>query len=113
MKKSKRLIPVILYGIFYMVCFAWLERMPVRYHIINSSLDKKIPFCEYFIVPYVLWFFYIAATVLYFAFFVDDETEYWNLIINLGQGYCKVGLVKPHSHSRIWDYAICVEVYSI
>ena len=86
MKKSKRLVPVILYGIFYMVCFAWLERMPVRYHIINSSLDKKIPFCEYFIVPYVLWFFYIAATVLYFAFFVDDETEYWNLIINLGLG---------------------------
>ena len=41
MKKSKRLVPVILYGIFYMVCFAWLERMPVRYHIINSSLDKK------------------------------------------------------------------------
>ena len=86
MKKSKRLIPVILYGIFYMVCFAWLERMPVRYHIINSSLDKKIPFCEYFIVPYVMWFFYIAATVLYFAFFVDNDTEYWNLIINLGLG---------------------------
>ena len=86
MKKSKRLIPVILYGIFYMVCFAWLERMPVRYHIINSSLDKKIPFCEYFIVPYVLWFVYIAATVLYFAFFVDNDTEYWNLIINLGLG---------------------------
>ena len=31
----------------------------------------------------------------------------------LGKGYCKVSLVKPHSHSRIRDYAICVEVYSI
>lgn len=85
-KRSKRLIPVVLYGCFYLACFHWLERTPTRYHIINSSLDNKIPFCEYFIIPYFLWFFYIAATVLFFMYFNDSNTEYWNLIINLGLG---------------------------
>lgn len=84
--KNKRLIPVITFGCFYMICFTWLEHTPVKYHIINSSLDKKIPFCEYFIIPYLLWFIYIAGTVLFFIYFNDSKTEYWNLIINLGLG---------------------------
>lgn len=86
LRRSKRLIPVILYGIFYMTCFAWLERMPGKYHLIYSSLDDKIPFCEYFIIPYFLWFFYIAGTVLFFIYFNEDKNEYLNLLINLGLG---------------------------
>lgn len=86
LKRSKRLIPVAVYGLFYMACFSWLEKMPGKYHIINSSLDNKIPFCEYFIVPYFLWFLYIAGTVLFFIYFNDDKTEYMNLLINLGLG---------------------------
>lgn len=85
-KHSKRLIPVALYGCFYMACFSWLEKIPRKYHIINSTLDDKIPFCEYFIIPYLLWFLYIAGTVLFFIFFNDDKTEYINLLINLGLG---------------------------
>lgn len=87
-KRSLRLIPVVLYGIFYMVCFAWLERarIPGQYHIIHSTIDDKIPFCEYFIIPYLLWFLYIAGTVVFFIFFNEDRTEYINLIINLGIG---------------------------
>lgn len=85
-KRSKRLIPVVLFGCFYLACFNQLEHTSTRYHIINSSLDNKIPFCEYFIIPYLLWFIYIAATVLYFVYFNDSQTEYWNLLINLGLG---------------------------
>lgn len=86
LKRSKRLIPVALYGFFYMICFAWLEHRSVKYHLISSSLDDRIPFCEYFIVPYFLWFLYIACTVLFFVYFNDDKTEYLNLLINLGLG---------------------------
>ncbi|MRN26701.1 phosphoesterase, partial [Romboutsia ilealis] len=35
----------------------------------------KIPFIEYFIVPYLLWFVFIAATFLYF-FFTDVDGFY-------------------------------------
>lgn len=86
LKRSKRLIPVVLFGSFYLLCFFWLEHIPSRYHIINSTLDNKIPFCEYFIIPYLLWFVYIGGTVLFFIYFNDSKTEYWNLIINLGLG---------------------------
>ncbi|MBS6195391.1 MAG: phosphatase PAP2 family protein [Clostridiales bacterium] len=86
LKRSKRLIPIVLYGAFYMICFSLLEQRPGKYHLINSSLDQKIPFCEYFIVPYFLWFAYIAGTVLFFVYFNEDRTEYINLLVNLGLG---------------------------
>ena len=84
--RIKRVIPVALYTVFYLLCFSYLEYRHVRYHIIDSSLDDKIPFCEYFIIPYLLWFLYIAVTVGYFLFFNENTTEFWSLILNLAIG---------------------------
>ena len=84
--RIKRVIPVALYTVFYRLCFTYLENRHVRYHIIDSSLDDKIPFCEYFIIPYLLWFLYIAVTVGYFLFFNENTTEFWSLILNLAIG---------------------------
>lgn len=84
--RIKRVIPVALYTVFYLLCFSYLENQHVRYHIIDSSLDDKIPFCEYFIIPYLLWFLYIAVTVGYFLFFNENTTEFWSLILNLAIG---------------------------
>lgn len=78
------LVPVV-YGLLYFAAFAWLEQRPVReYHIIKMELDSHIPFCEYFIVPYLLWFLYIAATVVFFIF--SDRKDYIRLCIMLGTG---------------------------
>ena len=67
---------VFLYGLIYLPWFAWLEKkVTYNYYVISSPLDKFIPFCEYFIVPYLFWFVYIAATVLYF-FFKDKQSFY-------------------------------------
>ena len=84
--RIKRVIPVALYTVCYLLCFSYLENRHVRYHIIDSSLDDKIPFCEYFIIPYLLWFLYIAVTVGYFLFFNENTTEFWSLILNLAIG---------------------------
>lgn len=84
--RIKRVIPVALYTVFYLLFFSYLENRHVRYHIIDSSLDDKIPFCEYFIIPYLLWFLYIAVTVGYFLFFNENTTEFWSLILNLAIG---------------------------
>lgn len=86
LERSKKLIPVFTYGIFYLGAFRWLETHPRKPHIIFSSIDAKIPFCEYFIVPYFLWFLYIAVTILYFAYKNNNRTEYVNLLFNLGIG---------------------------
>ena len=36
---------------------------------VECALDHIIPFCEYFIVPYVLWYALIAGSLIYFALY--------------------------------------------
>ena len=38
-------------------------------HLIHCALDDVIPFCEYFVVPYVGWYFLIAGSLIYFALY--------------------------------------------
>lgn len=37
---------------------------PTNYHVVSCRLDAAIPFCEWFVIPYVLWFGFVAAPVL-------------------------------------------------
>ena len=60
---------VLFYGFIYMPWFLWLEsRANLPYHVIHVGLDDLIPFSEGFIVPYLLWFVYIAAVFVYLFF---------------------------------------------
>ena len=62
---------VFLYILIYMPWFLYLEKhVTTQYHVIQTAIDEYIPFIEYFIVPYLLWFLFIAAAFLYF-FFTD------------------------------------------
>lgn len=62
---------VFLYILIYLPWFFWLEKhVTTHYYVVQTETDKYIPFIEYFIVPYLLWFFFIAAAFLYF-FFTD------------------------------------------
>ncbi len=65
---------VFLYFLIYLPWFAYLEdTITTEYTLITSPIDQFIPFCEYFIIPYYLWFFYIAGTLLFFFFKSKDE----------------------------------------
>ena len=62
---------VFLYILIYMPWFLYLEKhVTTQYHVIQTTIDEYIPFIEYFIVPYLLLFLFIAAAFLYF-FFTD------------------------------------------
>ena len=64
----------------------YLEKhITTDYHLIHTAIDDKIPFIEYFIVPYTLWFLFIAVTVGYFFFF-GEKSEFYRLIILLFSG---------------------------
>lgn len=64
------------YFLLYLPWFVHLEKTVTRhYNIMHSELDDMIPFNEYFIIPYLLWFIYVAAAVLYF-FFANKEEFY-------------------------------------
>lgn len=68
---------VMLYIFIYLPWFFFLEKNVVRYDIIHAELDDYIPFCEYFIIPYLLWFVYVSAAVLYFFF--TNKDDYYKL----------------------------------
>lgn len=73
------------YGFIYLPWFLYLERTVVRdYTVMHVRLDDYIPFNEYFIVPYLLWFIYVAGAVLYFFF--TSRQEYYRLCIFLFTG---------------------------
>jgi len=74
----------LLYAFIYLPWFAFLEKNVTKYHLIHSSLDDLIPFCEVFIIPYFLWFAYVAVAVLYF-FFTSKE-DYFKLCTFLFTG---------------------------
>lgn len=97
----RRLRWVLIYGIFYMVSFYLVEHRTTRMHIMFCKLDNMIPFCKNFIIPYVLWFLFIAVTIAYFALFNKSRQEYYSLVINLGIGmtvFIFVSWIYPNGH---------------
>ena len=60
---------VLLYGFIYLPWFSYLERTITKnYHIMHVTMDDYIPFNEFFIIPYLLWFLYVGGAILYFFF---------------------------------------------
>ena len=56
--------------LYWPIHFIWYELLIIQTAdrevlMIHSSLDDMIPFCEWFIIPYVLWYFYITAVLIY------------------------------------------------
>ena len=65
--------------------FCYLEKHRFsHYYLIHSPLDDYIPVVEYFIVPYLLWFLFIAVTIAYFFF--TDKKGYYQLTAFLFTG---------------------------
>lgn len=80
-----RILLPLAYLIFYVLTFRYLETRTVdEFHVIEMEIDSYIPFCEYFIIPYMLWFAYITVTVILFIF--GSKKDYYRLIFVLGIG---------------------------
>lgn len=100
--KKYRHALVLLYGLIYMPWFIWLEsRANLPYHVIHVRLDDVIPFSEVFIVPYLLWFVYVAAVFVYLFFQFDKKKEFYQYCIFLFTGmtlFLVVSTVYPNGH---------------
>jgi len=83
LKKYNHAIAV-LYLPFYLFCFFGLEQRDANYHMVESELDQYIPFCEWFVIPYFLWFAYVAATFAYFFF--TNKRDFTRLCLFLFTG---------------------------
>lgn len=74
----------VLYCPLYLLCFTLVEKRDVPVAIVSIALDHKIPFLEVFIIPYLLWFPYIAG--MFLIFFFKDKEEFLRMIKYLYMG---------------------------
>lgn len=59
---------ILSYFIIYLTWFGYLERtVTTHYHLIHLPIDDYIPFCEYFVIPYIMWFGYVAFGIAFTA----------------------------------------------
>ncbi len=96
----KHAIPLIIYGIIYMTWFVHLENTVTSdYRVIHTFIDDYIPFCELFVIPYFLWFAYVALTVVFFFF--KDKNDYYRTCIFLATGmtiFLIISTLFPNGH---------------
>lgn len=71
----------LLYVFIYMPWFLILENTYTAdypgLHIIHCPLDDIIPFCEWFVIPYLLWFLYLPAIFLFL--FYHSKNEFYRM----------------------------------
>ena len=102
-RKYKHLFPLAVFLIFYLTVFVYVENRPAYHmHLLASRFDHLIPFCELFVVPYIMWFFYITFGVLFFGIVEKDRDQYYQLSTNLMIGmalFLLISLIWPNGHT--------------
>lgn len=90
----------LLYFLIYMPWFGYLEKtVTIHFHVIYTALDDKIPFCEFFIIPYMMWFGYVAWGIGYF--YLKNKEEYFRLCTVLFTGmtvFLVISTLYPNGH---------------
>lgn len=67
-----------------MKCFIWLEaRDSIPFTDIHCFVDDWIPFQELFTIPYLLWFVYVVAVLIFLFFQKKHLEDYYRCAITL------------------------------
>lgn len=80
---------VLIYFPLYMLWFTYLEKsITTKYTNVHIAFDDYIPFNEWFIIPYYMWFLFIIVIVAYL--FLKDIKEYYRCtaFLFIGMSIC-------------------------
>ena len=79
-------IPTAIYAVIYLVWFNYIEtRKVIHFTEMHTRIDDMIPFMEVFVIPYILWFFFIFFCTA-FPLLKFEKEDYWRFMIFLGTG---------------------------
>ena len=98
-RKYRSLLVMCVYAVFYMIAFFYLEQRTGAVHVIHFGIDAYIPFCEVFIIPYLMWFGYVALTVCFLC--IKDQEESERLVSFLMAGmtiFIIISAIYPNGH---------------
>ncbi len=72
--------------IYFILYFLTENLIPAeRCFTVHSRIDDIIPFCEYFVIPYVFWYGLIVFSLGYFALYNVDNFKYLSKYIIITQ----------------------------
>lgn len=83
-------LAIAIYFPIYSIWFTTLEKINVNVNIIHSPLDELIPFWEVFVIPYLLWFGYVALVMLYFMFKSKRDFVRTGMFLLIGMTICLI-----------------------
>lgn len=99
-EKYKHGIPLLIYAVIYLTWFVYLEKTVTgNFTVIHVALDDHIPFCEWFVIPYFLWFAYVSSVV--FFFFIKSKDDYCRTCVFLFTGmtiFLLISTLFPNGH---------------
>jgi len=88
-KPTRRQWILMLYLPFHLIWYFILEQsVTTDYYTIHCAWDNLIPFCEWFVIPYLSWFLYMVTAGLYFLFKDDEAFEHYMLSLIFGFFIC-------------------------
>lgn len=81
--------------VVYILCFILTEQLiPAEVcHPIWCPLDDVIPFCEWFVIPYITWYPFIAFTLIYYLFYNVDKFKRLQCYIMILQAVAIISFV--------------------
>ena len=101
-EQLKHAVPLLLYMLIYLLWWSHLEdKVTTQFQVIHMSIDDRIPFCELFIIPYLMWFGYVSVTVLFLFFLDDTKKDYYRCLCFLFTGmtlFLIISTVMPNGH---------------
>lgn len=90
-----------------MIGFMILEHQDFAHMIITDTwIDQYIPFNEYFVVPYVLWFLFMALGFAYFVFIDQSGVKrtYFYLFLGMSSSLLIYALIPTGQNLRVQLY---------
>ena len=78
-----RNLRLLLFWPVYLMRYVIIENLnpAARYFPIHCALDDMIPFHELFLIPYVLWYFFIVGMHLYTLFYDVPEFRAFTMFL--------------------------------
>jgi membrane-associated phospholipid phosphatase len=81
---------VLLYFVIYVVWFSLLEEHVRIKYVMGSWFDSIIPFEEVFVIPYLLWFGFVACAIVFFLFHSREEFLRLCIFLFAGMTICLI-----------------------
>ena len=90
-------LPLFIFFAVYMLMFSLIERMDAPdYFYTYGTIDKMIPFCEFFVVPYFAWFLMVPGVCIYLLFAKEKEYKRMSYMLVFGMSlFVIISIIMP------------------